>query len=417
MSSGVAAFPPAEHPLRDRSPMNRQILHVDMDAFFAAIEQRDFPALRGRPVLVGGGADQRGVVATASYEARPFGCRSAMPTAQALKLCPDAVLVRGRMEVYAAESRTIRAIFEHFTPEVEPLSIDEAFLDVTGSQRLFGSGVEIARRIKAAIVAETRLTASIGVAPNKFLAKLASDLDKPDGLTVVPAEGVEGFLAPLPIRRLWGAGPRVQARFAELGVATFADAWPLSVERLEAAFGEHGREFYRLLRGIDERPVEPDRDAKSISHEQTFARDVRDVDRLRLVLLEQTERVAQRLRAEGRLARTVTLKIRSGRFETLTRRSTLPQPTDRTDHFWATAKTLFEAWRRERFFPVRLIGMGVSGLRPRDGAQLDLFADETAVRQAKLDAVADEIRRRFGKEALNRMPQTRRAVNPYEADE
>jgi DNA polymerase-4 len=200
-------------------------------------------------------------------------------------------------------------------------------------------------------------------------------------------------------------------------VATFADAWSLTVEQLEEAFGEHGRQFYRLLRGLDERPVEVDRDAKSISHEQTFSRDVRDVERLRLVLLEQTERVCQRLRAEGRLARTVTLKIRSGRFETLTRRSTLPQPTDRTDRFWEAAKGLFEAWRRERFFPVRLIGMGVSGLRARGGEQLDLFADEGANRQAKLDAVADEIRRRFGKEALNRMPQTRRAVNPYEADE
>ncbi|MBU0637479.1 MAG: DNA polymerase IV [Planctomycetes bacterium] len=379
----------------------RYILHIDMDAFYAAIEQRDRPELRGKPVLVGGSPEGRGVVSTASYEARPFGCHSAMPMAQALRLCPQAIVLPGRMERYIEVSRQIAAIFEEFTPLVEPLSIDEAFLDVGGSTRLFGPPVEIARELKARIHKGTHLTASVGVAPNKFLAKLASDLQKPDGLVVVPPDGVQGFLDPLPIARLWGAGKVTQRRFTELGVATFGDARRLSARQLRAHFGEVGEHFYQLLRGIDDRPVVPDREARSISHEHTFAVDCDDLEYLRAVLLDQMEHVVGRLRRHKLTARTVTLKIRRPDFKTITRRTTLAGPLDQTDTLWEAAAELFDAWAATPH-PVRLLGVGVAQLAPRGGQQLTLFDQAESERRQRLDQIVDQIRERFGADSIKR---------------
>jgi DNA polymerase-4 len=380
----------------------RHILHVDMDAFYAAVEQRDDPELHGRPVLVGGSPEGRGVVSAASYEARPFGCHSAMPMAQALRLCPQAVVLPVRMERYAEVSRQVFAIFERFTPLVEPLSIDEAFLDMTGSTRLFGPPEEIARALKRGIRAETHLTASVGVAPNKFLAKLASELQKPDGLVVVPFDRVQAFLDPLPIARLWGAGRVTLRRFEEIGVRTFGDARRLSRARLRERFGEVGEHFHELVRGIDDRPVVPDREAKSISHEHTFAHDVEDLAYLRGVLLGQTEHVAGRLRQHDLVARTVTLKIRSPEFVTITRRSTLPAPTDRTDILWQAVAELFDRWAQRRPHPVRLLGAGVAQLSAAAGQQLALFDQAEADRRRQLDHTVDRIRQRFGRDAIRR---------------
>jgi len=380
----------------------RQILHLDMDAFYASVEQRDHPELRGRPVLVGGDPRGRGVISAASYEARPFGCRSAMPTSQALRLCPQAVLLPVRMDHYVAVSRQVFALLEQYTPEIEPLSIDEAFLDVTGSTRLFGPAAAIARMLKDRIRAELTLTASVGVAPNKFVAKLASDLRKPDGLVVVSPDEVADFLAPLPIARLWGAGPATQRVFEKLRVHTFGDARRLSVETLRHEFGDHGEHFWQLVRGLDDRPVETDREARSISHEHTFAQDVADLDHVRAVLLDQTEHVAARLRRHGRLAATVVLKVRRPDFATFTRRLTLPRATDQTAEVWAAAATLFDAWRAQQATPVRLIGMGVTGLTTPAGQQLELFGQTDSERQRRLDQAVDSIRARFGSDAIRR---------------
>lgn len=380
----------------------RRILHVDMDAFYAAVEQLDRPELRGKPVLVGGSPQGRGVVTTASYEARPFGCHSAMPMARAVRLCPQAIVVPPRFERYAEISRRVFGIVESFSPVVEPLSIDEAFVDVTGSVRLLGAPVEMAGALKRRIRAEIGLAASVGVAPNKFLAKLASDCGKPDGLVVVAAEGVQAFLDPLPIGRLWGVGQATLPRFAALGVRTFEDARQLSEARLRECFGEAGGHFYRLVRGIDERAVVSDRAAGSISHETTFAEDVRDVEALRAVLLHQVEHVAGRLRRHGRLARSVVLKVRSAAFVTITRRTTLDQASDCTAVLWHAAAKLFERWARERRGPVRLIGAGVAQLADAAGRQLPLFEDPRAARQRRLDQALDVICRRFGPAAVTR---------------
>jgi DNA polymerase-4 len=378
------------------------ILHVDMDAFYAAVEQLDRPELRGRPLLVGGSPQERGVVAAASYEARPFGCRSAMPMAQALRLCPKAIVVPPRFERYEEVSRHVFEIFERFTPLVEPLSIDEAFLDVEGSVRLFGTPEQIAREIKQRIRAETKLTASVGVAPNKFLAKLASDLKKPDGLVVVEADRVQAFLDPLPISRLWGVGKATLPRFEAIGVRTFRDARRLSEAELRDRFGEAGEYFYRLVRGIDDREVVPDREAKSISNEMTFPVDIEDFDYLRAVLLDQAQHVAQRLRRQGLIARTVNVKIRSGDFTTITRRTTLEASTDQTDLLWQAAGELFDKWLRDRPFPVRLIGVGLSQLGAQAGQQLSLFGQDEARRRRALDRTIDSIRDRFGDDAIGR---------------
>ncbi|MHC4094204.1 MAG: DNA polymerase IV [Planctomycetota bacterium] len=383
-------------------PGQRHILHVDMDAFFAAVEQLDRPELRGKPVLVGGSPTGRGVVSTASYEARPFGCHSAMPMARAVRLCPQAIVVRPRMRRYAEVSRQVLEIAGQFTPLVEPLSIDEAFLDVTGSTRLLGPAGQIARELKRRIREKTHLTASVGLAPNKFLAKLGSDMEKPDGLVIVRSDRVRAFLDALPISRLWGVGKATLPKLEALGVRTFGDLGRFSEMALRNHFGEAGEHFYRLVRGIDDRGVVPDREAKSISHEVTFSVDIDDYDHLRAVLLGQTEHVAHRLRRHGRLARVVTLKVRLADFSTITRSTTLAAGSDRTDVLWDAVAGLFESWSGPRSAAVRLIGMGVSQLSTEEGQQLDLFDQDEVTRRRGLDQTIDQIRRRFGDDAVSR---------------
>jgi nucleotidyltransferase/DNA polymerase involved in DNA repair len=384
-------------------PSPRAILHVDMDAFFAAIEQRDEPKLRGRPVLVGG-AGPRGVVAAASYEARTFGCHSAQPMAMARRLCPQAVVLPPRRTRYSEVSRQVFAILDAFTPLVEPLSIDEAFLDVTGTDRSLGTPQGIATAIKKRIRDELGLTASVGVAPNKFLAKLASDLEKPDGLTVIEPEAIQRTIATLPINKMWGVGPATEQKLLSLGIRTFGDLQPWPRNVLESHFGSLGRKLHRLCRGEDDRPVVTDQAIKSISQEQTFDEDRADPDEVRNVLRSQAEKVAMRLRKGDLRGRTITVKIRFGDFQTITRSTTLHAPTDGTDLICAEARDLFDAWAATGFQPVRLIGVGISQLTG-EAEQFNLFTQQTDDRSRRLDATTDAIRNKFGSGAVQRGAQ------------
>jgi DNA polymerase-4 len=306
------------------------------------------------------------------------------------------------MEHYVAVSEQVFGVFESVTPLVEPLSIDEAFLDVTGSTRLFGEPPAIAALIKRRIRDETALTASVGVAPNMFLAKLCSEWDKPDGLTVMRADEVLARLAPLPVRRMWGVGPATEERLLRQGFTTFGALQAVPVEEALARLGPHGEWFWRLARGLDERSVVPDGEARSLGAEQTFGRDLDDPESVRQVLLAQTERVAARLRRHARAARTVTVKIRYGDFETISRSATLPAPTDRTDLLRDTASALFLRWVHAGFRPVRLIGVSASGLSAAGGGQGELFADPADARARRLDRATDAIRERFGSGAVRR---------------
>jgi DNA polymerase-4 len=377
----------------------RAILHVDMDAFFASIEQRDDPALRGRPVLVGG-EGRRGVVAAASYEARAFGCHSAQPMAVARRSCPQAVVVPPRGGRYREVSQRVFEILESFTPLVEPLSIDEAFLDVTGSRRLHGTPRQIAETIRRLVRRELGITASVGVAPNKFLAKLASDMDKPDGLTVIEPDRIEQTLEGLPISRMWGVGPATERKMRDLGVETFGDLQRYPPEALESCVGVHARRMSELARGHDHRDVVPDHRARSISQEQTFAFDLEEPEAVRDVLLGQVEQVGWRLRRHAYRAGTVTIKVRYGEFETITRSRSFDEATDRTDRLWQAGGALFDEWAKA-FRPVRLIGFGASHLTTA-GEQLQLFTAPTDQRGRALDKATDSIQARFGKSAIRR---------------
>lgn len=380
----------------------RAILHVDLDAFFASVEQRDEPSLRGKPVLVGG-SGRRGVVMAASYEARRFGCRSAQPTAQALRMCPQAIVVRGRFEAYKESSRAVFAILESFTPRVQPVSIDEAFMDVTGSARLFGDGRAMAEEIRARIRAAVGLTASVGVASNKFLAKLGSDLNKPDGLTVIDPDPqrVQEVLDPLPVGAIFGVGPKMTERLRRMGVRTIRELRAISEEGLRQRFGDYGASLWRLARGIDDRPVHADREARSIGHEQTFGVDLADAAEVRRVLAGQAEDVARRVRRHGLLARTVTVKIRFGDYETITRSRTMEDATDRTDVLFDAAAGLLETWRRtEGFRPVRLIGVQASHFASETQGGLFTAADDEKRRAA--EKAADAVVAKFGKGAIRR---------------
>jgi len=375
----------------------RRILHVDMDAFFASVEQLDFPELRGKPVLVGFDGP-RGVVAAASYESRKFGCHSAQPMAVAKRMCPHAIIRPVRGERYRELSRRMFGILDRFSPVVEPLSVDEAFLDVTGTERLQGPAEDVAANLKRAIAGELSLTASVGVAPNKFLAKLASDLRKPDGLVVIAAEEAEAVLGPLAVTKLWGIGSATAGRLATMGVRTVSDLRKTPVERLAKYLGSDAERYVNLAFGRDDRPVTPDREAKSISHEHTFGVDLIDPAEVRRVLLDQVEQVGARLRRHGLRARGVSLKIRYGDFKTINRSATLESATDATAELWKASLALFDAWR---FEPVRLIGMAAERLILGEG-QMNLFADPNRQKQQKLDAVADQINRKFGKRAIRR---------------
>lgn len=378
------------------------IIHIDMDAYYASVEIRENPQLADKPLIIGGSPTGRGVVSTANYIARRFGVHSAMPTSQAMRLCPHAILIRPRMDFYAAISKQIRDIFHSYTDLVEPLSLDEAFIDVTGSRKLFGDAVTIAKQIKARIANEVGLSASAGVAPNKFLAKVASDLEKPDGLVVVDPDAIQSFLDPLPVSRVWGVGAQTQKKLESYGVHTIAHLRQLSLEVLKSAFGINSDHFWRLSRGLDTRAVVPDRDAKSISHETTFHTDLTDPDSLRARLLDLTDQVARRMRWHKIVGRTVHLKIRYSNFETITRSRTLDEPTNSTETLARLASDLFSQSQINFNRGIRLIGMGVDKLSCNRPIQLTLFDQEDAERAKRIDKATDEIRNKFGKLALKR---------------
>ncbi|MFU8780824.1 MAG: DNA polymerase IV [Kiritimatiellia bacterium] len=381
----------------------RTILHVDMDAFFAAVEQRENPALRGKPVVVGAAGDARGVVAAASYEARKYGIHSAMPSREAFRLCPDAVFVSPRHAFYTAVSRDVFAIFERYTPEVEPLSIDEAFLDVSGSLQLFGAGAEIAEKIRSDIWHETGLTASAGVAPNKFLAKIASEMHKPDGLTVVPVAPLEiqAFLAPLSVGRIWGVGPVLESKLRAAGLRTIGDLQFAAPEKLETVCGKHTADHLRKLAfGEDTRPVETANEEKSISREHTFGKDVRDPVVLVRTLGKLVADVGQRLRSAGYYAGTARIKIRWQGFRTNTRQCVLDPPCCDDFQLRAAAQRLLQAETLRN--PVRLIGFGVQDLQTQPSPQLRLFdaMPEGGARKEKLSRTMDQLRARFGDDSI-----------------
>jgi DNA polymerase-4 len=369
----------------------RAIIHLDMDAFYASVEQRDDPARRGRPVIVGGHA-RRGVVLAASYEVRPFGVRSAMPMARALMLAPDAVVVSPRHDVYAEVSARVFDVLGSVTPLVEPLSLDEAFLDVTGSQRLFGAPAQIARHLRARIAAEVGLPASAGIAEVKLVAKIASDMAKPNGQLEVPAGGGAAFLAPLPVSRLWGVGPKSARALARMGLETCADVAGRDPAALARKLGPSGRALWQQASAIDPRPVIPDRDAKSIGAEETFDEDLSAAEALAARIHAQALRVARRLRRAGLRARTVQLKLKRADFTLVTRRATFDAPTDDGQVLYRQAAALLA---REPARPTRLTGVSAQNLVAADAPQLGLFAPPPTAAQAlnrALDAIAD----RFG---------------------
>ena len=397
----------------NRGVTPRTILHVDLDAFFAGVEQRDHPALAGRPVVVGmGGTGDRGVVSAASYEARKFGVHSAMPIRTARRLCPECVFVPVDGATYQRVSREVMAILRRFTPVVEPVSIDEAFLDVTGSRALFGDGAAIAARIKATIRDELRLTASVGVARTKLVAKIASDLRKPDGLVVVPPGEEAEFLAPLAIARLWGVGPQTASALADFGVLTIGHLAAMDRKALVRRLGQHGASLVDRARGIDPDPVSDPDAAKSIGHEHTFDVDTADPDVIERTLLGLAEGVSGRIRAAGTKAATITVKVRDAAFQTVTRQRTLVEPTDLTEPIWRMALELSRPETRGK--RIRLVGISASGFGERE--QLGLFEpDDPRVRRAT--EAADELRRRYGPRAVTRARLLRTGLPaPFERD-
>jgi DNA polymerase IV len=382
----------------------RTILHLDLDAFYASVEQLDDPALRGRPVIVGG-PSRRGVVCAASYEARRFGVRSAMPTAQARKLCPDGAFLSPRFERYSALSERVFGIYRRYTPLVEPLSLDEAFLDVTASRALHGEGRDIAAAVKRAVRAESGLAVSAGVAEVKLAAKIATDLGKPDGLVEVPPGGVAAFLAPLPVGRLWGVGPVTEGALRRLGVALIGDLARTPEVALAAAIGaSQARALHALALGDDPREVVPDEAAKSVGAEETFGEDLVGAASLARALLGQAARVGRRLRAAGLAGHTVTLKVKYSDFTLVTRRETLALPTDDDRAIFEAARAQLARVDVER--PVRLTGVSVSGFaHAAERRQLDLFGAAPAPRpdvekRRSLNAALDALARRFGEGAV-----------------
>jgi DNA polymerase-4 len=378
----------------------RAIIHLDMDAFYAAVEILDNPELEGKPVIVGG-SKERGVVSSACYEARRFGIHSAQPVSTAVRLCPHGVFLPVRMWRYKEFSRQIFALFYRFTPLVEPLSLDEAFLDVTGSTRLFGPPEVIANKIKQHVVKETGLTVSAGVAPSKFVAKIASDMQKPDGLTIVPEGKVKEFLKPLPIEKLWGVGRATRKILSHLGVRTIGGLADLPGELLARKLGKQGIHLYSLASGLDEREVEPERGVKSVGHEETYAEDVEAVEVARMELLSLATRVAQRLRRQDMVAKTVTLKVKYHDFVQVTRSFTLPECTDDGRKIYQVCCDLLAKTEAGRT-PIRLLGVSVSQLTDADETrQLALFNDsQNLEKRRRLNRALDSIADKFGHEAV-----------------
>jgi DNA polymerase IV len=381
----------------------RAILHIDMDAFYASVEEQDRPELRGKPLIVGG-TGGRGVVAAASYAVRRFGVRSAMPMREALRLCPQAIVVQPRMSRYKEISDQVFAIFREFTPQVEGLSLDEAFLDVTASQQLLGGPDTISAEIRRRIVVQTGLTASVGIANNKLLAKIASDLNKPNGMCRIDAANLRQILDPLPIQKLFGVGQKTLPTVLAAGIRTFGDARTASEEVLWRAFGKHGRAMRDRASGLDDRPVEPDREEKSISAEETFDTDLRAPAQLQAQLKHLADRTASRLRAQKLLAGRVSVKIRRGDFTTYTRQRTLEPPTQETAIVAAAAEALLGSWLASQpRAAVRLLGVGVGDLQLLH--QSDLFSDPQQESNSRLDSAVDGIRDRFGAALLTRASQ------------
>ncbi|MDX1442209.1 MAG: DNA polymerase IV [Gammaproteobacteria bacterium] len=382
-----------------RSPL-RVVLHADMDAFYASVEQHDNPELRGKPVIVGG-SSARGVVAAASYEARTFGVHSAMPGREAARRCPDGIFIKPRMQRYREVSQQVFAIMRDITPLVEGLSLDEAFLDITGSVRQYGSATKVGEALRDRVYESTGLVISVGIAPSKFVAKIASDLEKPGGFVVVPPARVQEFLDPLPVKRLWGLGPKSLPRVESARLHTIGDIRRAPLAKLRGLLGNRAEHFQRLSRGEDQRPVKPEREDKSISSEETFHTDIRDRAELERELLAMSDTVARRLRKSGLACGTVTVKIREPDFTTHTRSRSFRPSTQDSDAIHRTARELLGTWWSERDEPaVRLLGVGASKLGK--AGQISLFEDAPASRPGKLDSLMDEIRDRYGESGLRR---------------
>ena len=375
--------------------MERIIMHVDMDAFFASVEQLDHEEYRGKPLIVGG-IGGRGVVSTCSYEARKFGVHSAMPTAKAMKLCPQGIFIQGNYPRYAEVSQQIFDIFDHYSPLIEPLSIDEAFLDLTGMERLMDSPRQYALKLKQEIKEKTGIVASVGIAPNKFLAKIASDLEKPDGLVIVNKDHVQAFLDPLPVRRIWGVGAKTAAVLDRMRVKTIADLRKMSYEELHKTFGDKtARHLFLLAQGIDERPVAPRGRAKSIGNETTFSEDLQSAEAALEVLLYLSVKVGWRLRQAGFKAKTVQLKLRQSDFSTFTRQKQLFEPSNFDNDIYTAIKDLFENLNITR--GIRLLGVSTTGFDEMES--LSLFHDE---KKDRLYQAIDDINSRFGKLGVTR---------------
>lgn len=353
----------------------RKIIHIDMDAFYASVEQRDFPAYRGRPLVVGGPPTSRGVVATASYEARSYGIHSAMPCSRAFKLCPQAIFVPPRFDAYKTVSAQIRAIFRRYTDLIEPLSLDEAYLDVTTDKQEIGSAIDIAKRIKDAIRDELKLTASAGVSVNKFVAKIASDMDKPDGLTFIGPSRVERFMEHLPVEKFFGVGKVTAAKMRQLQLFTGADLKRLTEADLVRLFGKSGRFYYRIVRGIDERAVQPNRELKSVAVEDTFAHDLGRWDSMEEELSKIARKLATRLQNRNLKGRTFTLKVRFADFRLITRSHSLSYYTDEFEPVLELARQSLRAVVAEDNMPIRLLGISASNFDrvKLASAQLSLF--------------------------------------------
>ena len=392
---------PAPDPARPEPPVSDgcRILHVDMDAFYASVELRDRPDLAGQPVVVGG-LSARSVVLSATYEARAFGVRSAMPVGRARRLCPQAVFIPPRHRLYGEVSREVMAIFRAVTPEVEPLSLDEAFLDVSGALRRLGAPVRIAELIRAQVREQQGITCSVGVAPCKFVAKIASARCKPDGLLVVPAGGLLEFLHPLPASALWGVGERAEEVLSRLGLRTVGDIAHVPLATLQRELGAAGEHLWSLAWGRDERRVVPRREEKSVGAEETFAADVDDPEVIRRELLRLSGRTARALRAAGCVARTISVKLRLASFKTITRSRTLAEPTDVAREIYATAVALYEGSGLDRRARLRLVGVRAAGLRPAAGSARQLAFGDRPAGWREAERVVDQIASRFGSDAV-----------------
>ncbi|MHC4662117.1 MAG: DNA polymerase IV [Planctomycetota bacterium] len=386
----------------NNSDVQLSIMHVDMDAFYASVEERDEPSLKGKPVVVGGSAEGRGVVSAANYVARKYGIHSAMPAGRAKRLCPHAVFIKPRIRYYSTVSEHIFRIFRDYTPLIEPLSLDEAFLDVSGCERLLGDAVKIGREIQNRVRGELGLSSSVGIAPNKYLAKLASDLKKPNGFVVIPEESKLDILGPLAVSRLWGIGKVAQERLDKAGLHTIGQIRELSIKQLAAMFGVWGEKLYYLARGEDTREVVPEHEAKSISHETTFHKDISNRQELIDILLDVADNLAARIRRHNLWGRTLTLKVRYHDFRRITRSKSLPAPTQHTLEIYNAAKCLLINKVSIPGGGVRLLGIGLSNLTTAPAFQKDLFGACDDEQEKLVDAVVDVIRNEFGRDAISR---------------